>query len=313
MKKPYKCHALALILVLIALFGSAAGGAMVSEPIANRAKRTGPCIANATRLCVAANRFEVTANWKTPDGHTGAGQAVSLTADTGYFWFFSDSNVEVVLKVLDACRVNHRFWVFAGGLTNVQVDLFVRDTTTGIVKTYHNPQSAAFRPIQDAAAFNGCANAVITESEAIGVPTGTILSVGQNRFQVTANWRTPEGQTGSGQAVQLTDETGYFWFFAPSNVELVLKVLDGCVNNNYFWVFAGGLTNVQVDVTVTDTATGVVKVYHNPQESPFQPVQDTSVVGQTDVSLTRACRARVTFSRMSPAVFVQMKGLGSSL
>ncbi len=39
----------------------------------------------------------------------------------------------------------------------------------------------------------------------------------------------------------------------------------------------------------------------------------TSVVGQTDVSLTRACRARVTFSRMSLAVFVQIKGLGSSL
>ena len=81
---------------------------------------------------------------------------MSLTADTGYFWFFSDSNVEMVLKVLDACSLNERFWVFAGGLTNVQVDITVLDTATGAAKTYHNPQGAAFQPIQDTSAFSGC-------------------------------------------------------------------------------------------------------------------------------------------------------------
>ena len=111
------------------------------------------CTPNATTLCVNGNRFAVTANWTTLDGHTGAGQAVSLTADTGYFWFFSASNVEMVLKVLDACAVNRSSWVFAGGLTNVKVDITVRDTVTGVVKTYHNPQGTAFQPIQDTSAF----------------------------------------------------------------------------------------------------------------------------------------------------------------
>ncbi len=87
---------------------------------------------------------------------SGAGHAVSLTPDTGYFWFFDATNVEVVLKVLDACGFNQHFWVFAGGLTNVQVHLSVTDTLTGVVRTYDNPQGKAFQPVQDTSAFLTC-------------------------------------------------------------------------------------------------------------------------------------------------------------
>jgi hypothetical protein len=47
--------------------------------------------------------------------------------------------------------------------------------------------------------------------------------------------------------------------------------------------------------------------------SELKHARKASVVGQSDMPLTRACRARVTFSRISLAVFVQMKGLGASL
>jgi hypothetical protein len=233
-----------------------------------------PCTPSATTLCVGGgNRFAVTAAWRTTDGQSGAGHAVSLTADTGYFWFFSESNVEMVLKVLDACSFNQRFWVFAGGLTNVQVDITVLDTATGAVKIYHNPQGASFQPVQDTSAFSGCPGQAATP-HSTGTPTGTTLAVDHGRFRVTTTW-SANGQSGAGQAVQLTDETGYFWFFSPSNVEMVIKVLDACSLNQSFWVFAGGLTNVQVDITVLDTATQTVKTYHNPQGTPFQPIQDT--------------------------------------
>lgn len=115
-----------------------------------------PCTADATTLCLNNGRFEVKAAWATPAGDSGPGHAAPLTADTGTFWFFAQANVEVVIKVLDACGYNSRFWVYAGGLTNVQVTLTVRDSRTGDVRTYTNPQGKAFQPIQDTDAFPGC-------------------------------------------------------------------------------------------------------------------------------------------------------------
>ena len=87
------------------------------------------------------------------DGRTGAGNAVPPTADTGYFWFFDSSNVEMITKVLNACGVNQRIWVFGGGLTNVEVTMTVEDTANGFLQSYRNPQGAAFLPIQDTQAF----------------------------------------------------------------------------------------------------------------------------------------------------------------
>ena len=90
-----------------------------SEDLAQIVPKAGTCVAGPTSLCLSGSRFQVDVAWKTPDGNTGVGQAVPLTADTGYFWFFAASNVEMVLKVLNACTFNQKFWVYAGGLTNV--------------------------------------------------------------------------------------------------------------------------------------------------------------------------------------------------
>ena len=107
-------------------------------------------------------------------------------------------------------------------------------------------------------------------------PSPTVLCLEEDRFAVEAEWRVPEGTTGEGHAVELTDDTGYFWFFDPANVELIVKVLDACVPAyQRFWVFASGLTNVEVVLTVTDTQTGESNTYMNPLDEPFQPVQDT--------------------------------------
>ena len=43
------------------------------------------------------------ASWSTPNGAVGLGEAVALTGDTGYFWFFNSANVEVIIKVLNGC------------------------------------------------------------------------------------------------------------------------------------------------------------------------------------------------------------------
>ena len=115
------------------------------------------CLPDATTLCLNGSRFQVTAQWHTNDGKSGAGQAVQLASDSGYFWFFGADNVEIVTKVLNACSTpNPMFWVFASGLTNVGVDLTVTDTKTGQTKTYHNPINQSFTAIQDTGAFSTC-------------------------------------------------------------------------------------------------------------------------------------------------------------
>lgn len=113
------------------------------------------CVPSGTAMCLNGDRFRVQANFDTGES-SGTAQVVKLTADTGYLWFFSDSNVEVVVKVLDACGLNGRYWVFAGGLTNVHTVITVTDTHSGAVRTYINPQGTAFKPVQDTGAFATC-------------------------------------------------------------------------------------------------------------------------------------------------------------
>jgi hypothetical protein len=113
------------------------------------------CSPTSTSLCLNNNRYRVTASWQTSTA-SGSGTAVALTGDTGYFWFFSSNNVEMVVKVLNGCGLNSRYWVFEGGLTNVYVTTTVTDTLTGAVKIYTNPINTAFQPIQDTAAFATC-------------------------------------------------------------------------------------------------------------------------------------------------------------
>ena len=122
-----------------------------SEPSAS-------CVSGPTVACLHDDRFRVEAVFLTGSGASGTARAVELTDDTAYFWFFSSANLEMVVKVLDACApdLGSRYWVFAGGLTDVRVDWQVTDTRTGVVRTYANPQGSPFLPVQDTAAFATC-------------------------------------------------------------------------------------------------------------------------------------------------------------
>lgn len=254
---------------------------------------TPACTPDATTLCLNGGRFKVQAGWKNGNT-TGSGHAVALTKDTGYFWFFDAANVEMVAKVLTGCGANSRFWVFAGGLTDLETALTVTDTVTGAVRVYRNPQRTAFRPIQDTGAFDTCAAAAppaatpelpepspppafepIAAAAASCAEDPTHLCLNGGRFRVSVTWRTDTGAAGTGQAVRLTGDTGYFWFFDRENLEVVVKALNACGLNRRFWIFAAGLTSVRTEITVEDTTTGVTKRYTNPLGTPFQPIQDT--------------------------------------
>ncbi|MEM9408458.1 MAG: Calx-beta domain-containing protein [Acidobacteriota bacterium] len=255
----------------------------------------GVCEPGDEKLCLQQERFGITVQWEDFQGNTGSGRAVPLTTDSGYLWFFSESNVEMVIKVLNGCPLNNRFWVFAGGLTNVEVTFTVDDSLTGASRTYANPLGTDFAPIQDTSALNACtdADSIVTQPElltkASSLPIcpndAEALCLGPgNRFEVRMDWRTAQGTSGVGMPTGLTSDTGYFWFFDSSNVEVVIKVLDGCALTNHFWVFAGGLTDVETTMTVTDTLAGTSKTYRNRLGDPFQPILDTAALQTCDAS-----------------------------
>ena len=81
----------------------------------------------------------MTVAWKTPDVVPTAGVGLTLTMDTGAFWFFSPNNIELAVKVVDGRPDNGHFWVFVGALTNVEYTVTVTDTLTGVVRRYANP------------------------------------------------------------------------------------------------------------------------------------------------------------------------------
>lgn len=52
-------------------------------------------------------------------------------------------------------------------------------------------------------------------------------------------------------AMQLTEDAGYFWFFAPENIEVTLKLLDGRPVNGHYWLFLSGMTDLGLTIEVT--------------------------------------------------------------
>jgi hypothetical protein len=75
--------------------------------------------------------------------------------DSGLLYFFNPENWEMLIRVLNGCSVNHRFWIFAAA-ANVDYTLTVTDTQTDQVQVYASPQSAPAPAITDTAAFATC-------------------------------------------------------------------------------------------------------------------------------------------------------------
>lgn len=105
-------------------------------------------------------------------------------------------------------------------------------------------------------------SAVLSRPLALGCGAPGAFCADGGRFRVELTYSDPRrGLSGLGRGVALTGDSGYFWFFAPDNVEVVVKVLDGRAVNGHYWVFYGGLTDLGFTLTVTDTATGAVRTF----------------------------------------------------
>ena len=288
------------------------------------------------------DRFQVRIRWANPrDGSSGMGHAKRLGKDSGAFWFFSPTNLEVTVKILDGRAVNGHWWVFIASMTDLafEVDISrsggpvktyvqtaganrnfidvepsfvegpqpapdpVRSTPEIVVEpnrptpsdpvhvevavlntepdlsfvgvegrnivfhynTYEYPAGIPFPPdkrVEAETTVGPLAPGVYTvdvrqdSQHAFGhtfevwEPNTQLrfLDTPDSYFNVYVNIDTPRG--GVGRGVQLTNESGYFWFFDPDNIELTVKILDGRGVNGKYWVFIASMTDVPFTVEV---------------------------------------------------------------
>ena len=126
------------------------------EPVVTPTPTGGSCVPDDHTLCLGGGRFQVGADWTSSDG-SGRGTVLGEGGDEdGAFWFFTPDNWEMVVKVIDSCPLNNRFWVFAGGLTDIEVTITVTDTKAGPAATRVYTPGPTFPPITDTSAFATC-------------------------------------------------------------------------------------------------------------------------------------------------------------
>lgn len=240
-------------------------------------------------------RFAVELDWDNGVGETGEGLTASVSGnggavdlrseDSAVIEFFGGNNWEMLIKVLDATRLNGRFWVFSAAATDVAIETTVTDTSCGTTKVYRNPLGMPAQAVTDTEAFTPCEEPVPPSCS----PSEGVLCLGEDdRFQVEITWSDGQGNSGPGRQVEVAEagpatsrDSGLLYFFSADNWEMLVKVLDACSINDHFWVFSAAATNVEYTLRVTDTVAGVSNSYTNPL--------GTSAPALTDIGAFATC------------------------
>ncbi len=209
-------------------------------------------------LCLNQRRFLVEVDWRDFQTNQGTGSVVSGGSDdSGLFWFFNQDNWEMLVKVIDGCPLNNRFWVFAAATTDVAYDLKVTDLWTGDQKVYENPLGRAADAITDSGAFATCdlgarpepRGALVNEEHPdalLGWSTSTArdLAAGQSAAQASATFSSEVSEatscTARSDALCLGGgrfEATVSWRTAQGTSGKATRVPFGSDDSGLFWFF----------------------------------------------------------------------------
>jgi len=213
------------------------------------------CAANS--LCLDSGRFVVGATWANQfNGTSGTALPIPSTDSTGFFYFTSPSNFELIVKILN---INGAIKVFYGELTDLNFTIKVTDTKNGAVKTYQNTPGDC--GAIDENAFTPAAPRKAHRKGSCTPGNGTLCLLNR-RFAISSTWTNQFNNTsGQGSPLNLSDQSGLFSFTDPTDVELVMKPVDFGDRTAFFWA---ALSDFEYDIIVTDTVGGTTKTYHNP-------------------------------------------------
>ncbi len=107
-------------------------------------------------ISLQGGRFTVQVEWEDPLGQSGPGLLIDKSNDSAVLYFFSQDNWEMLIKVLDGCEINDRFWVFYAATTDVGFVVTVTDTQENVTEQYTNPLGQPANAVTDTSAFATC-------------------------------------------------------------------------------------------------------------------------------------------------------------
>ena len=168
----------------------------------------GSCVPGAETLCLLGNRFSVEVDWEDFDGVAGNGQVMSIVVadSTGFFYYEDARYLELMIKMVDGCAINGRFWVFAAGLSDYLQSVTVTDTATAVARTYVYPLGE-YPYVADTNAFSTCPRSKTHQPASWYLGT-TTLELIDGRFSLEVDWRDFVGSTGPGRPLALTSHSG---------------------------------------------------------------------------------------------------------
>ena len=106
-------------------------------------------------LCLH-QRYLVGVEWRSGSDSGTATVAPLTTRQSGIFWFFNQTNWEVMVKVLDGCTLNDSWWMFSAATTNVSYRMTVNDLLGGAQRIYFNYPGPPAPAVTDTKAFATC-------------------------------------------------------------------------------------------------------------------------------------------------------------
>jgi hypothetical protein len=247
----------------------------------------------AGHLCLLDGRFRLAVFAR--DQRTGATATGQPVPENDVFGFFSlaaltgDAQIpEVFVKMLDATSLpGAKYWIFYGGLTDLEYTIVATDTKTGAMKQYTKVAGSmaggvdleAFTFVEQPAT-QASSSVEFNAIETLANCAANSLCLLNNRFEVSLQARDVRtGKTAVGMPVLKNDLFGYFSLLDLTgdsrNPEVFVKAIDATGPFGKYWFFHGGLTDLEYTITVRDTARGVTRIYFKPAGS-FTGEADTA-------------------------------------
>src|SRR5579864_1578089 len=244
------------------------------------------CPPGPAHNCLQDGRFEVDVDWRDPQRpEEHAATATEIDPAAGYFWFYASGQPDVAVKIVHVPRT-HSFQVYLASLTGAELTATVTDTRTGGRQRYFKPVGLAASLVDTSSFPDGgpaaqpptiapppwqagaMARMDSRSTPAPCSPAPHRLCLDGGRFDVTARFIDLDGSSGAASVATLSDQAGGLSFGTPPTLGALVKIIDGSSINGHAWVFLGGLSSLQYEVRVTDTASGAEKVYSNPPGQP---------------------------------------------